>query len=68
MVMLINLNVGSGDRVYPKSLPTFRRVLRVAIDLGQMPEELADLGLVADFETRRSANPKDNQVKWLRLD
>ena len=68
MVMLISFDIGNSDRECPKSLPTFRRALKDAIDLGQLPDELTALGLVADFETRRSANPKDNQVKWLRFD
>lgn len=53
---------------YQKSLPTFRRNLAVAITAGELPADLTALGLVADFETRRSANPKDNSVRWLRVD
>jgi Ribbon-helix-helix protein, copG family len=53
---------------YSKSLPTFRRHLAVAIDAGELPADLVALGLVADFEIRRSANPKDNSVRWLTVD
>lgn len=52
---------------YSKALPTFRRHLATAIDAGQLPDDLVALGLLADFEIRRSANPKDNSVRWLRL-
>ena len=52
---------------YSKALPTFRRYLATAIGFGELPTDLVALGLVADFEVRRSANPKDNSVRWLRL-
>jgi predicted DNA-binding protein len=52
---------------YQKSLPTFRRTLAPAITAGELPDDLRTLGLVADFETRRSANPKDNSVRWLTI-
>ena len=50
---------------YSKALPTLRRHLATAIGSGQLPTDLVALGLVADFEVRRSANPKDNSVRWL---
>lgn len=53
---------------YQRSLGTFRRHLAVAIDVGELPSDLVALGLVADFEIRRSANPKDNSVRWLEVD
>ena len=53
---------------YQKSIGTLRRALRVAIGDGRLPDDLAGLGVTADFEFRRSANPKDNSVRWLFLD
>ena len=53
---------------YARSLGTLRRALRGAIDVGMLPDDLAALGVTADFETRRSANPKDNSVRWLSLE
>lgn len=52
---------------YSKSLQTFRRSMASAIVQGELPADLRALGLKADFETRRSANPKDNSVKWLSV-
>lgn len=52
---------------YSKSIGTFRRVMASAIDVGEVPEDLIALGLSADFEVRRSSNPKDNSVKWLSV-
>ena len=52
---------------YARSLGTLRRALKAAIELGQLPDDLSALGLTADFELRRSANPKDNSVRWLSL-
>ena len=51
------------NRGYEKSLGTFRRTLR---DSG-VTEELEDLGLIADFDVRNQANPKDNSVRWLKI-
>jgi len=53
---------------YSKALPTFRRYLATAIGTGELPTDLVALGLVADFEVRRSANPKDNSARWLEVD
>ena len=50
-------------RGYEKSQVTFRRTLRK----GKIPAELKKLGLIADFEVRQQANPKDNSVRWLRF-
>lgn len=50
-----------------KSLGTFRRWLADLIATGRMPPELERLGLVANLEKRRDANPKDNSVRWLRF-
>ena len=52
---------------YARSLGTLRRALRGAIDVGMLPDDLSARGVTADFETRRSANPKDNSVRWLLL-
>ena len=52
---------------YARSIGTLRRALKAAIDVGQLPDDLSALGIRADFETRRSANPKDNSVRWLSL-
>ena len=51
-------------RGYEKALGTFRRNLRG----GVVPNELARIGLVADFGVRDQANPKDNSVRWLRFE
>lgn len=57
----------AASRGLGKSLGTFRRWLADLIVTGKMPPELAKLGLIADLDTRRSANPKDNSVRWLRF-
>lgn len=51
-----------------KSDVTFRRWLKNAIAAGSMPEELSRIGLVADFSSRRGANPNSNLVRWLRFE
>lgn len=48
---------------YTKSLGTFRRSLRD----WTVPPELERLGLVANWDIRTQANPKDKSVKWLRF-
>ena len=53
---------------YARSLVTLRRALRGAIELGMLPGDLAAMGVRADFEVRRSSNPKDNSVRWLVLE
>ncbi len=53
---------------YSKAIGTLRRALRVAIGDGRLPDDLAGLGVTADFEVRNRANPKDNSVRWLFLD
>ena len=53
---------------YARSLVTLRRALARAIECGQLPDDLAALGIRADFQVRRSANPKDNSVRWLSLE
>jgi hypothetical protein len=50
-------------RGYSKTVGTFRRSLRS----GGIPTELERIGLEADWDIRRQANPKDNSVKWLRF-
>ena len=55
-------------RGYPKGIAMLRRSLRRAIELGQLPDDLAAMGIRADFETRRSGNPKDNSLRWLFVD
>ena len=55
-------------RGYCKGIATLRRSLRRAIELGMLPDDLAALGVRADFEVRRSANPKDNSLRWLFVD
>lgn len=50
---------------FDKSINTLRRSLADALQSGALPESLARYGLLADFEVRRNANPKDNRVKWL---
>lgn len=50
-------------RGYEKSQGTFRRTLAKR----EVPQELEELGLTADFEVRRQANPKDNSVRWLKI-
>lgn len=51
-----------------KSDVTFRRWLKNAIAHGSMPEELQRIGLVANFDSRRGANPNNNLVRWLRFE
>ena len=51
------------NRGYEKSLGTFRRTLRE----NGVTEELEDLGLIANFEVRNQANPKNNSVRWLKF-
>ena len=53
---------------YARALGTLRRALKAAIDIGMLPDDLSALGVAADFEVRRSANPKDNSVRWLSLE
>lgn len=55
-------------RGFGKSQGTFRRALNETIASGTMPSELKKLRLVADLDTRRTANPKDNSVRWLRFE
>lgn len=50
-------------RGYKKSQGTLRRTLRE----GRVPPELEELGLKADFDVRNTANPKDNSVRWLKI-
>lgn len=52
------------SRGYEKSQGTFRRALRNS----KVTEELEELGLIADFEVRNQANPKDNSVRWLKVE
>lgn len=58
----------ASSRGLGKSQGTFRRWLADLIATSRMPPELEKLGLVADLDTRRSANPKDNSVRWLRFE
>jgi len=58
----------ASSRGLEKSQVTFRRWLADLIATGRMPPELERLGLVADLDTRRKANPKDNSVRWLRFE
>ena len=51
-----------------KSDVTFRRWLKNAITAGSIPEDLSRIGLVADFDSRRGANPNSNLVRWLRFE
>lgn len=51
------------QRGYEKSQGTLRRTLKD----GKIPPDLEALGLIADFEVRNAANPKDNSVRWLRF-
>ena len=51
-------------RGYEKSQATFRRALKQ----GKVTAELENLGLIADFEVRNQANPKDNSVRWLKVE
>ena len=51
-------------RGYEKSQVTFRRALKE----GKVSKELENLGLIADFEVRNQANPKDNSVRWLKVE
>ena len=53
---------------YARAIGTLRRALKAAIDVGMLPDDLAEMGVTAGFEVRRSANPKDNSVRWLFLD
>jgi len=50
-------------RGYSKAKGSFGRGLRT----GSVPAELERLGLVANWEVREQANPKDNSVRWLRF-
>ena len=54
-------------RGFDKSDVTFRRCLKNALAAGSMPEELIRIGLVANFDSRRGANPNNNLVRWLRF-
>ena len=56
------------ERGLQKSSRTFKRWLAEAIAVGKLSAELEELGLEADFEARREANPKDNSVRWLRFE
>lgn len=58
-----------GRKLYRKQLAAFRTALRRAreLDPPQLSDELVSIGLVADFETRLQANPKDKTVRWLRI-
>ena len=51
------------QRGYEKSQATLRRTLKQ----GKVPPELEKLGLIANFEVRNAANPKDNSVRWLKV-
>ena len=51
-------------RGYEKSQATFRRALKQ----GKVTAELENLGLIADYEVRNQANPKDNSVRWLKIE
>jgi hypothetical protein len=53
------------SRGYTKKIGTLRRALKEGLDSGQLPPDLSQLGLLADWEKRRTANPKDNSNRWL---
>ena len=50
---------------FDKSIGTFRRALAEALQSGVLSESMTRYGLSANFDTRKSANPKDNSTKWL---
>lgn len=56
------------SRGLEKSRVRFGVWLRDAFENGKLTPELEKIGLVADFDTRRKANPKDNSVRWLRFE
>ena len=54
---------------FDKSINTFRRALSDSLKSGVLPESLLSrYGLLANFEIRLAANPKDNSVRWLHFD
>ena len=50
---------------YRRSLSTFERRLKESISCGELPPDLVELGLNADFALARSKNPKDAFDRWL---
>lgn len=50
-------------RGYTKAKGSMRRNIKS----GSVPVDLGRLGLVANWEVRKQANPKDNSVRWLRF-
>jgi TolA-binding protein len=58
----------AAERGFAKSKRTFQRFISDAIASTEMPFELKQVGLVADWQIRRAANPKDNSVRWLRFE
>jgi hypothetical protein len=52
-------------RGYTKAIGTLRRALADGLISGHLPPDLSQLGLLADWEKRRTANPKDNSIRWL---
>ncbi len=54
-------------RGFDKSDVTFRRCLKNALAADLIPQELSRIGLVADFNSRRLANPSNNSLRWLRF-
>ena len=49
------------------SVGTFRRWLKTALTSETLPTQLQALGLEADWQKRKSSNPKDNSLRWLRF-
>ncbi len=58
----------AASRGFVKSKRTFQRFISDALATQVMPSELKKVGLIANWQARRAANPKDNSVRWLRFD
>ena len=58
----------AASRGFTKSERTFRRLISSALATQVMPPDLKQVGLIANWQARREANPKDNSVRWLRFE
>lgn len=58
----------AAERGFAKSKRTFQRLISDALAATVMPPDLKQVGLIANWQARQTANPKDNSVRWLRFE
>ena len=58
----------AASRGFTKSERTFRRLISNALASTEIPFELKQVGLVADWQVRQKANPNNHSVRWLQFE